>query len=173
MRYLSELVRVLKNYFMPPTLNEKYIAIVIIMNYLILVHKGLKTIKPIVRLRWGVMTALNVEKFRELTPSEFFYRNREIAGFTNPARALYQTVRELIENSLDATETYGILPEIRLSIKLDDNDPTKVTVRAEDNGIGIPAEEIPNVFAKVFYGSKYVLRQARGVFGLGIKMVVR
>jgi len=117
------------------------------------------------------MPAAKVE-YRGLSPSQFFWRNREIAGFSNPARALYQTVRELVENSLDATETYGILPEIKLSITLDENDPTKVTVRAEDNGIGIPAEEVPNVFARVFYGSKYVLRQARGVFGLGIKMVV-
>lgn len=35
----------------------------------------------------------SIEKFRALSPSEFFYRNREIAGFSNPARALYQTVR--------------------------------------------------------------------------------
>jgi DNA topoisomerase-6 subunit B len=53
------------------------------------------------------------ERFRQLSPSEFFYRNREIAGFSNPARAVYQTIRELVENSLDATEMHGILPEIK------------------------------------------------------------
>ena len=113
----------------------------------------------------------NIE-YKGLSPSQFFWRNKEIAGFSNPTRALYQTVRELIENSLDATETYGILPEIRMSIKIDEQEPNKIIIRAEDNGIGIPPDEVPNVFARVFYGSKYVLRQTRGVFGLGIKMAV-
>jgi DNA topoisomerase-6 subunit B len=40
--------------------------------------------------------------FSEISPSEFFYRNRDLAGFTNPARALYMAIRELVENSLDA-----------------------------------------------------------------------
>ena len=109
------------------------------------------------------------EKYKGLSAAEFFYKNREIAGFSNPTRALYQTVRELVENALDATETHGILPDIRLKIEpLND----KVLVRVEDNGIGIPAEEIPNVFGRVFYGSKYQLRQTRGIFGLGVKMAV-
>jgi len=112
------------------------------------------------------------ESFRGLSAAEFFYRNREIAGFTNPTRALYQTVRELVENSLDATETHGILPDIKVVIQLDEKDPNKVYVEVSDNGIGVPVEEIPSVFARVFYGSKYVLRQTRGIFGLGIKMTV-
>ncbi len=110
------------------------------------------------------------EKFRGLSPAEFFYKNREIAGFSNPVRALYQTIRELVENALDATETHGILPEIKVNIKPLEND--HVFVRVEDNGIGIPPTEIPIVFGRVFYGSKYQLRQTRGVFGLGVKMAV-
>ena len=112
---------------------------------------------------------LTTEKYKGLSAAEFFYKNREIAGFSNPTRALYQTVRELVENSLDATETHGILPRIKLRIEPLNG---KVLVRAEDNGIGIPPEEVPNVFGKVFYGSKYQLRQTRGVFGLGVKMAV-
>lgn len=113
-----------------------------------------------------------MEKFKGLSPAEFFHRNREIAGFSNPARALYQTVRELVENSLDATETHGILPSIYIDISLDPNDERKVTVMVADNGIGIPLHEVPSVFGRVFYGSKYVIRQTRGVFGLGVKMAV-
>jgi len=113
-----------------------------------------------------------MESYKGLSPSQFFYRNREIAGFSNPVRSLYQAVRELLENSLDATETHGILPEIKLEIKPSNNQNDKITIRIEDNGIGIPITEVPNVFARVFYGSKYVLRQARGVFGLGVKMAV-
>ncbi|MEM2584471.1 MAG: DNA topoisomerase VI subunit B, partial [Thermoproteota archaeon] len=52
------------------------------------------------------------EKFKEISPADFFYRNRDIAGFSNPVRALYTAVRELVENSLDACEARGILPDI-------------------------------------------------------------
>lgn len=113
-----------------------------------------------------------MESYRGLSPSQFFYRNREIAGFSNPVKALYQTARELIENALDATETHGIPPNIVVTIKLDRENENKVIIRVKDNGIGIPMNEVPNVFGRVFYGSKYVLRQTRGVFGLGVKMAV-
>lgn len=113
-----------------------------------------------------------MEKYRGLSPAEFFHRNREIAGFSNPARALYQTIRELVENSLDATETHGILPEISVEIELDPERENRVIITVADNGIGIPITEVPNVFGRVFYGSKYVIRQTRGVFGLGVKMAV-
>ena len=48
--------------------------------------------------------------FAEISPSEFFYRNRDLAGFSNPSRALYSATRELVENSLDACEIGGVLP---------------------------------------------------------------
>ena len=57
--------------------------------------------------------------FSEISPSEFFYRNRDLAGFTNPARALYMAVRELVENSLDACELAGMLPDIYVRIVAD------------------------------------------------------
>ena len=112
------------------------------------------------------------DKYKGISAAEFFYRNREIAGFSNPTRALYQTIRELVENALDATELYGVHPLIKLEISLDKDNPNIVTVKVEDNGIGIPKEEVPFVFGRVFYGSKYTLKQSRGVFGLGIKMAV-
>ena len=56
------------------------------------------------------------ETFQEISPADFFYRNRDIAGFTNPSRAIYSTIRELIENSLDACEISGILPDIYVRI---------------------------------------------------------
>lgn len=110
--------------------------------------------------------------YEALPVAEWFRRNREIAGFQNPARALYQTVRELVENSLDATEPYGILPNISISIKPVDEAKSWYSVYVEDNGVGIPGHEIPNVFGRVFYSSKYKIKQHRGVFGLGLKMVV-
>jgi DNA topoisomerase-6 subunit B len=118
------------------------------------------------------MAVTTLEKFKSISPAEFFYRNKEIAGFSNPARALYQSVRELVENAFDATDGHGILPNIEISI---DRHPEKLNVyriTVKDNGIGIPGEYIPEAFGKVLFSSKYVLRQSRGLFGLGAKMVV-
>ncbi|MEM2964570.1 MAG: ATP-binding protein, partial [Candidatus Bathyarchaeia archaeon] len=115
------------------------------------------------------------EVFQEISPADFFYRNRDIAGFTNPARAMYTTVRELVENSLDACEMQRIPPNlyIRVSEVKETSKSTSVyEVRVEDNGLGIPAEHIPSAFAQILYGSKYHLRQTRGTFGLGGKMAL-
>lgn len=54
---------------------------------------------------------------QQKSPAEFFADNKNIAGFDNPGKCLYTTVRELVENSLDAAETIGALPEIEISIK--------------------------------------------------------
>ena len=113
-----------------------------------------------------------MERFRALTPSEFFYRNKELAGFSNPARALYQTVRELLENALDATDPHMIRPVIKVIIKRDEVSDKLFSVSVEDNGIGIPHTHVPQAFGRLLYSSKYVLRQTRGMFGLGAKMAV-
>lgn len=114
--------------------------------------------------------------FSEISPSEFFYRNRDLAGFGNPARALYMASRELVENSLDACETAGILPQIYTKITpLDPNestDPRAYVLRVQDNGPGIEPKHAPNAFGRVFYGSKFKLRQARGMFGMGGTMAI-
>ncbi len=112
-------------------------------------------------------------EYQSISPSDFFYRNREIAGFSNPSRAIYAAVRELLENALDACESRQILPNIYLRItELSPSENEEVessiyNLRIEDNGTGIPAEHVPRCFGQVFYGSKYTLKQARGTFGLG------
>jgi len=112
------------------------------------------------------------EKFQAISPAEFFYRNKEIAGFSNPARALYQSVRELVENALDATDAHGILPNIEVRIERDKVKTYVYRISVKDNGIGIPPQYVPEAFGRVLFSSKYVLRQTRGMFGLGAKMVV-
>jgi DNA topoisomerase-6 subunit B len=116
------------------------------------------------------------ETFSEISPSDFFYRNRDLAGFTNPARALYSTVRELVENSLDACELESILPEVYVRITAydpsEEADPKKYVIRVQDNGPGVEPERVPEAFGKVLYGSKYKLRQSRGMFGLGGTMAI-
>ncbi|MDV3292761.1 MAG: DNA topoisomerase VI subunit B [Nitrososphaerales archaeon] len=115
--------------------------------------------------------------FAEISPSEFFYRNRDLAGFTNPARALYMAVRELVENSFDACEMAGTLPEVYVRITAENPspefpEPKPYRLTVTDNGPGVSYQHVPSAFGKVFYGSKYVLRQSRGMFGLGGTMAI-
>ncbi len=113
--------------------------------------------------------------FSEISPSEFFYRNRDLAGFGNPSRALYMAVRELVENSLDACDHSKILPHITISVKpveKDTADPQQYIVTVTDNGPGITPDYVPMAFGKVLYGTKFTLKQARGMFGLGATMAI-
>lgn len=113
--------------------------------------------------------------FEEISAADFFYRNRDIAGFTNPSRAIFAAIRELVENSLDAAESLRIPPEIyvRLSYEGEGSPETQIyKLRVEDNGIGIQPRHIPSAFGQVLFGSKYKLRQQRGTFGLGGKMAI-
>ena len=115
------------------------------------------------------------EQFNQISPSEFFYSNRDLAGFSNPTRSLYTAVREFVENALDACDQKGILPDVHLTIKAvdpDKSDPKPYILTVKDNGPGIDAEHIPLAFGTVLYGSKFGLKQARGMFGLGATMAI-
>jgi DNA topoisomerase-6 subunit B len=110
-------------------------------------------------------------EYQSISPSDFFYRNREIAGFSNPSRAIYAAIRELLENSLDACEAQQEPPDIYMRLtelsSSGENGTSIYLLRIQDNGTGVPPDQIPGCFAQVFYGSKYTLKQARGTFGLG------
>jgi len=115
------------------------------------------------------------ESFTQISPSEFFYRNRDLAGFSNPTRSLYTAVREFVENSLDACDQKGILPDVHMSIKAVDvekPDPKQYILSVKDNGPGIESKHVPLAFGTVLYGSKFGLKQARGMFGLGATMAI-
>jgi DNA topoisomerase-6 subunit B len=106
-------------------------------------------------------------KQRDISVSEFFAKNRHLLGFDNPRKALLTTVKEAVDNSLDACEEAGILPEIWVHIEATGNDRYKVGV--QDNGPGIVKKQIPLIFGKLLYGSKFHrLRQSRGQQGIGI-----
>lgn len=163
--------------------------------------------------------------------AEFFSEHQQIAGFDNPGKSLYTTVREFVENSLDAAESIQVLPDVHVTVReyteeehnekhgidtgamgrvsttaaaapimtpaAEDGAPmagsvsaaqkgkSKVAARAagenkekmyydiscRDNGCGIAANQIGNMLGKVLSGSKQGLKQTRGKFGLGAKMV--
>ncbi len=108
---------------------------------------------------------------REISIAEFFEKNRHLLGFDNPSKALLTVVKEAVDNSLDACDEAGILPEIK--VEIDNLGENKYKVVVEDNGPGIVKEQIPKIFAKLLYGSKFHrLRQSRGQQGIGISAAV-
>ena len=119
--------------------------------------------KPVVRL-----TATDLAtRQREISVSEFFTKNRHLLGFDSPAKALLTTVKEAVDNALDACEEAGILPD--LVIVITEISETRYRVVVQDNGPGIVKAQIPRIFGQLLYGSKFhTLRQARGQQGIGI-----
>jgi DNA topoisomerase-6 subunit B len=104
---------------------------------------------------------------REISVSEFFAKNRHLLGFDNPAKALLTTIKEAVDNSLDACEEAGILPDILVEVVEVAEGRFKVAV--EDNGPGIVKQQVPKIFGKLLYGSKFHrLKQSRGQQGIGI-----
>ncbi len=145
---------------------------------------------------------------REISISEFFTKNRHLLGFDSPGKALLTAIKEAVDNSLDACEEAGILPDIAVEIhavangngngngnangapaREDDGQASlelegsgngrgrvaaaareeRFRVVVQDNGPGIVREQIPRIFGKLLYGSKFHrLRQSRGQQGIGI-----
>ena len=104
---------------------------------------------------------------RDISVSEFFAKNRHLLGFDSPRKALLTSVKEAVDNSLDACEEAGILPEIWVHIEEHSHNRYRVSV--QDNGPGIVSKQIPLIFGKLLYGSKFHrLRMSRGQQGIGI-----
>jgi DNA topoisomerase-6 subunit B len=114
---------------------------------------------------------------REISVSEFFVKNRHLLGFDNPSKALLTTIKEAVDNSLDACEEAGILPELHVEVHDLGLETTgqltkgegRFLVVVQDNGPGIVKAQVPKIFGKLLYGSKFHrLKQARGQQGIGI-----
>jgi DNA topoisomerase-6 subunit B len=111
------------------------------------------------------------KKQREISISEFFTKNKHLLGFDNPVKSLLTTIKEAVDNSLDACEEANILPEVKVEIHPVSENRYRVIV--EDNGPGIVKSQIPKIFGKLLYGSKFhKLSQSRGQQGIGISAAV-
>ncbi|RPJ30532.1 MAG: DNA topoisomerase VI subunit B [Nitrosopumilales archaeon] len=130
-------------------------------------EKGTKQTKTILQIPQKQKSKIYYNKKAE---SEFFVDNSALAGFTGE-RILYMSVRELIENSLDSCEINHILPVIHLSLKLLDPLNDLWTISCKDNGIGIPSDKVPVAVCSFLTSGKYVEKQQRGLFGVGLKMI--
>ena len=106
---------------------------------------------------------------RDISVSEFFAKNRHLLGFDSPRKALLTSVKEAVDNSLDACEEAGILPEIWVHIEQVGDSGSRYRMGVQDNGPGIVSKQIPLIFGKLLYGSKFHrLRMSRGQQGIGI-----
>ncbi len=112
---------------------------------------------------------------RDISVSEFFAKNRHLLGFDNPRKALLTTVKEAVDNSLDACEEGGILPDV--TVVIEDLQPDRAAgakssryrVTVVDNGPGIVRKQVENIFGRLLYGSKFHrLKMSRGQQGIGI-----
>ncbi|WP_418282841.1 DNA topoisomerase VI subunit B [Halorubrum sp. DTA98] len=110
------------------------------------------------------------ETQREISIAEFFEKNKHMLGFDSGARGLVTAVKEAVDNALDATEEAGVLPDIYVEIE-EVGDYYRLVI--EDNGPGITKEQLPKVFGKLLYGSRFHVReQSRGQQGIGISAAV-
>jgi DNA topoisomerase VI subunit B len=107
------------------------------------------------------------QKQKEISVAEFFEKNRHLLGFDSPKKSLMTAVKEAVDNALDACEEAEVLPEI--SLEIIDMGESRFRMIIEDNGPGIVKKQIPKIFAKLLYGSKFhALRATRGQQGIGI-----
>src|SRR5256712_6310916 len=114
---------------------------------------------------------------REISVSEFFTKNRHLLGFDSPRKALLTCVKEAVDNALDACEEAGILPDVVVKVGAaasgeappPASQASRFRITVADNGPGIIRQQIPPIFAKLLYGSKFHrLRMSRGQQGIGI-----
>src|SRR2546425_993525 len=133
---------------------------------------------PTARPKAAISAAELGARQREISVSEFFTKNRHLLGFDNPRKALLTCVKEAVDNALDACEEAGILPDVVVMVEVAPSNgaspppasqATRFRVTVTDNGPGIVRQQIPPIFAKLLYGSKFhPLRMSRGQQGIGI-----
>jgi len=126
---------------------------------------------PFARWKHVVLADELAKSQRSISVAEFFEKNKHLLGFDSPTRGVITTVKEAVDNALDACEEAEVLPDIYVGIKKISGDVFRIIV--EDNGPGIVPEQVPFVFGKLLYGSRFhQIKQSRGQQGIGISAAV-
>lgn len=112
-------------------------------------------------------------KITSSSTAEYFAKNLQQVGFSSPTKAVLTTLKEAIDNSLDACEEVGITPSIHVEIRKAGKGSARNTdlieVIVEDNGPGLEQADIPKVFGEYLASSKFGRgRASRGQQGIGI-----
>ncbi len=112
-------------------------------------------------------------KITKSSTAEYFSKNLQQVGFSSPLKAVLTTLKEAVDNSLDACEEHQILPEIEVQIKKVGTGSSKntdlVRITVEDNGPGIEPEDLAKVFGEYLASSKFGKGTcSRGQQGIGI-----
>jgi DNA topoisomerase VI subunit B len=113
------------------------------------------------------------KKITSSSTAEYFSKNLQQVGFSSPTKAVLTTVKEAMDNSLDACEDNGILPNLGITIEklgagtMKNTDRLRIIV--DDNGPGIPEPDVAKVFGEYLASSKFGRgRCSRGQQGIGI-----
>lgn len=114
-----------------------------------------------------------MNKITKSSTAEYFAKNLQQVGFSSPTKAVLTTLKEAIDNSLDACEGSGILPYLDISIEKVGTGSSKnsdlIKIVVEDNGPGIEPEDLARVFGEYLASSKFGRGQCtRGQQGIGI-----
>lgn len=114
-----------------------------------------------------------MSKITKSSTAEYFAKNLQQVGFSSPLKAVLTTLKESVDNSLDACEEAGIAPELKVSIKKIGKGSAKSTdliqIIVEDNGPGLEVSDLPQVFGEYLASSKFGRGQcSRGQQGIGI-----
>lgn len=114
-----------------------------------------------------------MSKITKTSTAEYFAKNLQQVGFSSPLKAVLTTLKEAVDNSLDACEQAGILPELEVQVlkvgagSSRNTDLIKIVV--EDNGPGIDPDDLAKVFGEYLASSKFGRGQcSRGQQGIGI-----
>src|SRR3954462_210333 len=98
-------------------------------------------------------------KITTSSTAEYFSKNLQQVGFSSQTKAVLTTLKEAVDNALDACEESGILPEVFVAIEKvgtgSHKNSDQIKVRVEDNGPGIDPEDVPKVFGEYLASSKF------------------
>jgi DNA topoisomerase-6 subunit B len=112
-------------------------------------------------------------KLTDASIAEYFNKNIQMVVFPTPTKAVLTTIKECVDNSLDACEDMEILPELNIEIQKMGPAVTKpnsdlIRILVLDNGPGIDVDLIPRVFGTFLASSKFGRgRCSRGQQGIG------